>query len=86
MFFYFPLPRRVILLAQMVVNPMVVNLSPKGWSALADSAPVFGRQLMLPPVGIKLPSAHRGKSANADAMVGESPSVKHRLPLIFDIK
>ncbi|MDR2705913.1 MAG: hypothetical protein LBC02_09070 [Planctomycetaceae bacterium] len=27
---------------------MVVNLSPKGWSTLADSAPVFGRQLVLP--------------------------------------
>jgi hypothetical protein len=27
---------------------MVVNLSPKGWSAIADSATVFGWQLVLP--------------------------------------
>jgi hypothetical protein len=26
----------------------VGNLSPKGWSALADSEPVFGRKLVLP--------------------------------------
>ncbi|MDR2706577.1 MAG: hypothetical protein LBC02_12420 [Planctomycetaceae bacterium] len=58
---------------------MVVNLSPKGWSVIADSAPVFGWQLSLPPGFLSDFRPNTGSlSAIADQCFGET-SATHRL-------
>jgi hypothetical protein len=64
----------------------VGDLLPKGRvGVLADLPLCSDGNLYFLPV-FQFPSAHRVKSAIADAMVGESPSAKHCLPLTIQTK